>query len=222
MNLADLVGTISDFDVWTHSDKIKFFAWFLHTYLDKATFKAADISKCYDEVKASTPSSIGPFIAAMLKRKPPEALGTNTKGFKLEKRVRDDLDTRFGQRPTAVYVDKLLSVLPDSIPSVVQKSYLEALVCFRNAAFRAAIVMTWNLAYDHICELVISKHLPDFNVQLPGSYPKAEMQKITKRDDFELLKEFQVLQVCASANIISDNIPRPRNSSVTWWRSIRS
>ena len=158
-------------------------------------------------MNASPPSSIGPFITAMLKRKPPEALGSTSKGFKLEKRVKDGLDARFGQRPTAVYVDKLLASLPDRIPNVDQKGYLEeALVCFRNAAFRAAIVMTWNLAYDHICELVIAKHLPDFNVQLPKSFPKADILVINKREDFELLKESQVLQVCKSANIIGDNV----------------
>lgn len=207
MKLIELVGTISDFDAWTHSDKIKFFAWFLHRHDGKETFKASDISKCYALVNASSPSNIGSFIAAMLKRKPAEALGTASKGFRLEKRVRDALDTRFGQRPTAVYVDKLLAGLPDRIPNANQKGYLEeALVCFRNAAFRAAIVMVWNLAYDHICELVIAKHLPDFNVQLPKSYPKADISAISKREDFEVLKESQVLQVCASANIISGNV----------------
>jgi hypothetical protein len=145
--------------------------------------------------------------SVMFKRKPPEALGSLSKGFRLEKRVRDALDARFGQRPTAVYVDKLLAGLPDRIPNVNQKGYLvEALVCFRTAAFRAAIVMTWNLAYDHICELEIAKHLPDFNVQLPKSFPKADILVINKREDFELLKESQVLQVCKSANIISDNV----------------
>lgn len=95
------------------------------------------------------------------------------------------------------------------VPNVDQKGYLEeALVCFRNAAFRAAIVMTWNLAYDHIRELVIAKHLPDFSVQLPKSFPKADILVISKREDFELLKDSQVLQVCKSANVISDNIHR--------------
>ena len=62
------------------------------------------------------------------------------------------------------------------------------------------------LAYDHICELVLAKHLPDFNVQLPKNYPKADISAINKREDFEFLKESQVLQVCASANIISGNV----------------
>ena len=207
MKLVDLVNGISDFNAWTHSDKIKFFAWFMHTYEEKDTFKAADIAKCYDAMNASGPSSVGPFITAMVKRKPPEALGTPSKGFKLERRLRDDLDKRFGQRPGAVYVDALLAGLPARIPNVDQKGYLEeALLCFRSGAFRAAIVMTWNLAYDHMCELVITKHLPDFNLQLPKSFPKAEILVVAKREDFELLKESQVLQVCASANIISGNV----------------
>jgi hypothetical protein len=173
---------------------------------DKDTFKAQDASKCYDQVNADPPPNVGSFIAAMLKRKPPEALGSTSRGSRLEKRVPEALDTRFGQRPTAVYGDQLLAGLPERILNVDQEGYLEEAVCFRNAAFRAAIVMTWNLAYDHICELVITKHLPDFNSPLPKSFPKADISIINKREDFELLKESQVLQVCASANLIGGNV----------------
>lgn len=82
----------------------------------------------------------------------------------------------------------------------------EALLCFRVKAYRASIVMAWNLAYDHLCELILAKQLPSFNLQLPKTFSKAEITTITNRDDFMFLKESQVLQVAKSANIISPNV----------------
>ena len=66
--------------------------------------------------------------------------------------------------------------------------------------------MAWNLAYDHLCEFVMAKHLGDFNAQLSRSFPKADIASINKRDDFAELKESQILQVCRSANIISNSL----------------
>jgi hypothetical protein len=71
---------------------------------------------------------------------------------------------------------------------------------------RAAIVMTWNLAYDHLCEYALTKKLAEFNAQLPRSFPRADISVITNKEDFSELKESQVMQVCRSANITSKDV----------------
>lgn len=76
------------------------------------------------------------------------------------------------------------------------------------SAFRAAIVMTWNMAYDHFCRWIYSKHLVNFNLQLPKSFPKAGITSITKLDDFSELKESQVIQIAASSGIITANLQK--------------
>ncbi len=117
------------------------------------------------------------------------------------------MDGKYGSRPAAIYISKLLTDLPTRIPNLAERTYLdEALVCFNVGAFRASIVMCWNLAYDHLCELVLTRHLRDFNAQLPKSFPKADISVLNKKDDFQELKESQVLQVCKSANIISGSL----------------
>src|SRR5439155_3565178 len=75
-------------------------------------------------------------------------------------------------------------------------------------AFRAAIAMVWNLAYDHLCNVIVNNAQPlaDFNTQLPKSCAKADISAISVRDDFEALKESQVLEVAESANIISESV----------------
>ena len=67
--------------------------------------------------------------------------------------------------------------------------------------------MTWNLAYDHLCEFVLAKH-PE-RLSTPNSRRrtlKADISAVSKRDDFAELKEHQVTQVCKSASIISDSL----------------
>ena len=66
--------------------------------------------------------------------------------------------------------------------------------------------MAWNLTYDHLCEFVLRTDLLRFNTQLPKTYPKADIISVAKRDDFSVLKESQVLQVCASSGIISGSL----------------
>jgi hypothetical protein len=206
MNLEDVTNSIEGFSGWTFADKIKFFAWYLHTYRKQEYFDNKDIKKCFDELNLDQPSLIGPFIVAMLKKDPKEAL-QNSAGFRLEKRVRQNFDSLYGQRAATVQVHKILSELPSRIPTGDKQKYLEeALTCFRHKAFRAAVVMCWNLAFDHLCQFVIDKHLAEFNVQLSKSFSKADVSSINKRDDFTELKESQVLQVCKSAGIISDGI----------------
>jgi hypothetical protein len=86
----------------------------------------------------------------------------------------------------------------------------ESLKCYKAGAFRAAIVMCWNLAYDHLLSYVLHHRLADFNSQWPISFPKKHAQSrisaIAIRDDFSELKESEVLMVCKSAAIISGDV----------------
>lgn len=208
MEIEEFVASVDNFAHWSHADKMKLFAWFLHSHQDQASFTSTDIGNCYKKLALAPPSAISPFINAMVKRSPPEVLRIGN-GFVLERVVRQDLDAKYGRRPATVHVHKLLVELPSRIPNLAEKTYLEeALICFRHKAFRAAVVMCWNVTFDHLCEFVLSKHLADFNAQLPKTYPRADISVVTRRDDFSELKESQVLQVCKSGRIISDGMSK--------------
>jgi hypothetical protein len=206
VELRAIVSSIAGFADRTHADKIRFFAWFLHTHRGMKYFMPHDISKCYDEISLALPSSVSPFLTQMEKKSPKEVI-KKTAGYCLENRVRSRLDERYGVREATVVIDVLLSELPSRISVLAEQAYLnEALCCFRHRAFRAAIVMAWNLAYDHLCNFVLSAHLADFNRQLPRTFPKADISVVNKREDFAELKESQVLQVCRSASIVSNSL----------------
>lgn len=208
MELEDIVNGIPGFSNWKDSDKIRFFAWFVHSKSSRDRFSPADIRACYDELSLEKPSDVNPYLVQMLNRKPREVL-RDKRGYVLEKRLKDHLESKYGQRLATVQADKLLLDLPSKIPDSAERIFLdEAIRCFRCKAFRAAIVMTWNLAYDHLCLHVLSapNRLADLNRQLPKSFPKARISAVNNRDDFTELKESEVLQVCRSANIMTSDL----------------
>jgi hypothetical protein len=204
VELKELIAQIPDFAHKKHVDKIRIFAWWLHTHKAQEAFTGSDVNKCYRDLNLEPPSSITSFLASLIARKPKQVLRCKG-GYCLERRVRDKYDEELGQRAATLHVHKLLKELPDKIPNLAERAYLEeALICFKYKAFRAAIVMTWNLAYDHLCQIVLKSHLTSFNAQLAKSFPKENI--ITKRDDFTEIKEYQVLQVCKSANIMTGSV----------------
>jgi hypothetical protein len=126
----------------------------------------------------------------------------------LERRVVSEHESRYGQRASTTHVHKLLAELPSQVPDLAERAYLdETLICFQHQAFRAAVVMSWNLTFDHLCHFILRKHLSAFNTQLPRRFPK-ETLSITKRDDFNELKESQVLEVCRSARLVPDGLSK--------------
>jgi hypothetical protein len=83
-------------------------------------------------------------------------------------------------------------------------------VTFWTGAFRAAIVMTWNLAYDHLLSYVLKHKLAAFNKQWPviftKQHSKARVSTIGNRDEFSEMKESELLVICKSASIISPDV----------------
>src|SRR5437016_8921288 len=104
-------------------------------------------------------------------------------------------------------VEKLLADLPGKISDHAERVFLEeAITCFRHKAYRAAIVMTWNLTYFHVCHYVLKHKLAEFNAEYPkrhgGIHKKAKAPTIAKYEDFSSdLKESEVIEICRSAKI---------------------
>jgi hypothetical protein len=207
-DLGELVARIPEFSKWSHAEKIKFFAWFLHTHEKKERITGTEIGHCYDALHEERPSGISPFLTSMERKNPKEAIRDGA-GHRLVRTVRDQFDAKYGQRGTTTKVEKLLADLPGKIPDRAESDFLsEALVCFQNGAFRAAIVMTWNLTFFHLCTYILNKKLADFNAEYPKRFPgihkKAKAPTIVHYEDFASdLKESEVIEICRSANIIT-------------------
>jgi hypothetical protein len=205
------VTGVSGFGSWSHADKIRFFGWFLHAHETRERFTSAEIKKCYDTLRMAPPTSISPFLNQMMKVKPTPQVIQDARGYYLEHSLYETMNAKYGQRKITIQVTQMLMGLPAQVPDVAERVFLnEALICYREGAFRAAIVMTWNLAFDHLLNFILKHHLAAFNKQWPLSFQKnnqkARVQSVSNRDDFGELKESEVLSICKSAAIITPNL----------------
>lgn len=208
MDLEALARMIPNFGKMSHAEKVKLFAWHIHTHLKHDRFTVAEIRSCYDELHYAKPANLGSCIQQLEKKKPPDFL-KDRRGHRLEGRIRDTFDAKYGTRPITIVVDTMLADLPGKITSEAERLFLaEAISCFRIKAFRAAIVMTWNVAYYHFEDWIIHNHLAAFNARIPVNYPKKAGVTITKKDDFSSLKESEVIDIAKSAGIITDNMKK--------------
>jgi hypothetical protein len=206
-----MVGGVPGFGSWSHADKVRYFAWFLHAHEKRERFNSADIGKCFDHLRMAPPTSISPFLNQMEKAKPKPLVLRDARGFYLEHSLFEALNAKYGQRKITIQITQMLIDLPSKVPDVLEREFLnEALICYREGAFRAAIVMTWNLAFDHLLNFVLKHHLVTFNKQWPLSFlarnQKARVQAISTRDDFGELKESEVLLICKSAAIVTPGL----------------
>jgi hypothetical protein len=107
-------------------------------------------------------------------------------------------------------VEKALAELPGLISKEGERQFMqETLICYRNGAFRASIVMAWNLAYDHLLNWVLSDsaRLNGFNLGIGKRCPKKSLV-ITSREDFEELKEDEVIDIASGLPGVTSNMKK--------------
>lgn len=217
MTLEELVGVVPNFSSFNHAEKIKTFAWWLASFGDRPLFSVSDIRGCYERLRFAPPANINSFLRSLETRNPKQMVETRG-GWHLERVVFDDLTHKYGRRDATVHVERLLSDLPKSLTNLQERAYLEeTLICLRNKAFRATVVMAWNLAFDHLCYWVLNDatKLGDFNTWSPKRYKGEKYPPVTKREDFMDMKESHVIEIASSAGIISTNVTRILREKLT-------
>jgi hypothetical protein len=140
--------------------------------------------------------------------KPPD-LVMERAGIKLTRTVRIHLDSKYGTHHSVVRVSKLLAELPDKVPGVAEKAFLqEAMKCYRVEAYRACIVMTWNLAFDHLRGWVLKDagRLADFNTTIPKKFPKRGNYTVSTVEHFDEFTESEFIEICYTAGVITKNL----------------
>jgi hypothetical protein len=210
VTIEDFVRGIPNFAAKNHPERIKAFGWFLHTQRAMVAFSASAITKCYDDAHLDKPANMGRFLDSLAEKKPPELL-KDSRGFRLSQTVREKLDRELGKADVVIVVEKMLTDLPGKIADEGERLFLdEALTCYRHKAFRAAIVMVWNLAYDHLARWVLAdpQRLATFNAGISKRNKNKANVTITTRGDFEELKEDEMIDILGYLPGFSDNVKR--------------
>ncbi|SEK54837.1 hypothetical protein SAMN04515666_101794 [Bosea lupini] len=206
MELSELVSQVSDFQQLSPRGRIKIFAWHLHVNAKREIFDNSAIRRCFEELHLADPG-VSKYLPRMVSYK---ELMKAKGGYKLERGVRVDLDKRYGVHHSVVAVSKILTDLPAKIPNINERAFLfEALKCYRAEAFRACIVMVWNLTYAHLLDWILKdpSRLAAFNAAIIKRYPKKVGIIVGSYDNFlDDLKESEVIAICSSAGLFNSNI----------------
>lgn len=212
MGLEDLIREIPHFNGWSHPQKIRLLGWHLHSQRSMDRFSGRDILACYTELAMDKPVNVSQSLADLAHRRD---LLRDARGWHLERKVREQLDAKYGQRGATVEVHKLLQALPATLADTAERAYLdEALICFKHRAYRAAIVMCWNLAYDHLCQHILKHKLAEFNAAVPAKYSKKKFDPVTRHEDFADWKESEVVEIANTADIIGKNVYQVLNEKL--------
>lgn len=219
MQLTDLTSHVPNFTGLSHVERVKVFGWFLHTDRGQQQFTTTDIRRCYEALHLEVPN-IADILARLAEKKPKVMLRTGNQ-YKLEMRVRQELDAKHGNRPISIAVEKSLAELPARLADETKRKYLvEALNCYKSQCFRAAILMSWNLAYDHLLQWLLADttRTAKFNTKLPAKPPFSTGLVIAQRGDFEWLRELEVIEICGNKNValISDNLKKILEQNLDW------
>jgi hypothetical protein len=149
------------------------------------------------------------YLPQMANKREPDLI-RHKGGYRLEGRLRRTLDAKFGQEASVVVITKMLADLPDKLGTVEEREFLtEALKCYRVAAYRSAIVMTWNLAFDHLLRWIVQDagRLVSFNQAIGTKYPKRSGFQVSQQiETFEEFTEAETIELCRTGRLISKNI----------------
>jgi len=199
MNIHDYIESLPNFDQLGTPDKFRAIAWYLLQHGNREVFSLGDLETCFKDAHYPVPQHL-PAEAAGLTRSSPVFLIPKGPGmYEISWQGRKECQSKFGPKPSTIAVDKQLTDLLPKLTDADERSYLEeALKCFRIEAYRAAIVMTWTVAYDRLCKVILNKKLGEFNSHLPNN-----RKPISKREDFAVWRESEVLAVARSADIIN-------------------
>lgn len=212
MELKELVVRVSNFASLSHPDRILLFGWYVHTQRGKERFTQADVRGCYKALPMQEPNLSEQFKRLVDRR--PRVLLEDGRGYHLEHSVMQKFNSAYGQHETTIALSKLMQDLPGKISDQAEQLFLsEAITCYHNRAFRAAIVMMWNLAYDHLLNWILKDagRLSAFQSHIAGRVGarKAAGINVAKREDFEDLKESETLDIAGTAGLFpSANIKK--------------
>lgn len=185
------------------ADQVPMLAWFLHEQ-GKERIVTADITELYRKLHLNPPS-VSRYLGYLTTGKTKYFL-RDKKGYRLEGRTRASLTATLKVSDPLTPVRAVLTDLLVHLAEPSEKLYLEeALRCYSVGAFRATVVMVWNLAYSHlVCWILEPPRLALFNNAISIKYSK-NTNTVKDLDSFGLFKEFEIIEIAYTAKLIDKN-----------------
>lgn len=181
------------------------FVYFLTVESGQESATPKQVAECFAACDLVVPGNVGARLSEGLKSKPPKYIKANG-GYKLQRHMREALSRKLGAETVTAQTSATLRGLEHKLPAGANKDFLkEAIDCFEIGANRAAIIMAWILAMDHLFAYILAHKLGDFNAALAKD-KGVKIDTITQRDNFTEIKETKFIEICRAAGIISNDV----------------
>lgn len=189
----------------SQSALIELFVYFLTVEFGQEAATPRQVNACFEACDLSIPGNVSARLSEGLKGKKPRYLKTKS-GYKLQRHMREALSKQLGAETVTAQTSATLRGLEHKLPAGADKEFLkEAIDCFEAGANRAAIIMTWILAIDHLFAYIIAHKVTDFNAALAKD-KGVKISAVSQRDDFNEIKESKFIELCRAAGIISNDV----------------
>ena len=200
-------NSIKDADKLGDGDLIDLFAYFLTVEMGEPAFSARIINDCFAACDLTPPARTRAHLSEGLKTTPQKFVKVEG-GYKLQHHYREQLSQRLGAERVVVQASAELRRLETKLAPGAQQRFLkETIDCFEAGANRAAIIMCWILALNHLFALVLMKHLQNFNAELAKVNDKrVRVSAISTRDDFGDIPEGKFIELLRSGGVISNDV----------------
>ena len=209
MKISDLIKKTEetseqDFQEFPQKEQVKLMAYYFLKSSNKTTFKINDIKKCFEEENLHLPSNISREIHLLNKSK--DLIKKSDRYWALHRTTEKKLDGISLGSESFNKVKTELSSLMKNLKNNDQKEFLrEAITCLQTNSIRASIVMTWLLTIDILYEYIVKNKLEDFNSALKKDSSSKSKKIITKKEDFNEIKDVDFIRIMRSVRIIDKN-----------------
>ncbi len=200
-------NSIKDADKLSAGDLVDLFVYFLTVEMGEPAVSARGVNECFSACDLTPPARTAAHLSEGVKSNPQRYVKV-TGGYKLQHHYRELLSQRLGAERVVVQASAELRRLETKLTPGLQKQFLkETIDCFEVGANRAAIVMCWILAIDHLQDIVLKKHLNEFNDELAKvTDRRVRVSKVTSRDDFGDIPENKFIELLRASNVISNDV----------------
>ena len=159
---------------------------------------------CFRDVGLEAPD-MSVYLPRLARKKPPQII-KNVGGYRLAGALRRALDKKLGDEPVITAITDTLATLPAKLPDLNGREFLvETLKCYKVRAYRATIVMVWNLAYDHLIRWIFTDagRISALNGTISTTFLKKS--GIKNIEDFYNFKEVEIIELCRASNLLDKN-----------------
>lgn len=191
--------------------RVELFVYFITEVDGDEAATAKRVIECFKESSLTPPKTIPQILNRGLTSSPKRYVKAPT-GYKLEYHRRETLAGQLGAETHTVQIPQELRELETKLTEGNGKEWFkESMDCFGVEAYRAALIMTWIFALDHLFNYILAHKIVEFNTALsqhPDQRTVKKVGQILARDDFGGIGEEMFLDICKTAKIISADVRR--------------